>query len=72
MSRRSPIQPLRHENLVGLILGPCSLATGAGNDIGDRPVGLYQTMPFDTLFGTGLLLAHFIKPIRTLVGGIKR
>jgi POT family proton-dependent oligopeptide transporter len=65
--------------VVGVIMGVWFLATSVGNYIGGRLAGFYESMPLDTLFGyvgafavaAGLLLALFIKPLRTMMGGIK-
>ncbi len=75
----SAMTKLAPAQVVGLIMGVWFLATSVGNYIGGRLAGLYETMPLDTLFGAvgtfaigaGIVLALFIKPLRTMMGGIK-
>ena len=75
----SAMTKLAPAQVVGLIMGVWFLATSVGNYIGGRLAGFYETMPLDTLFGAvgafaiggGLFLALFIKPLRTMMGGIK-
>jgi POT family proton-dependent oligopeptide transporter len=75
----SAMTKLAPAKVVGVIMGVWFLATSVGNYIGGRLAGFYESMPLDTLFGyvgafavaAGLLLALFIKPLRTMMGGIK-
>lgn len=75
----SAMTKLAPAKVVGTIMGVWFLATSVGNYIGGRLAGLYESMPLDTLFGAvggfaigaGLLLALFIKPLRTMMGGVK-
>jgi len=75
----SAMTKLAPAQVVGLIMGVWFLATSVGNYIGGRLAGFYETMPLDTLFGAvgtfaigaGIVLALFIKPLRTMMGGIK-
>jgi POT family proton-dependent oligopeptide transporter len=75
----SAMTKLAPAKVVGVIMGVWFLAASVGNYIGGRLAGFYESMPLDTLFGyvgafaiaAGLLLALFIKPLRTMMGGIK-
>ncbi len=75
----SAMTKLAPAQVVGVIMGVWFLATSVGNYIGGRLAGFYESMPLDTLFGyvgafaigSGLLLALFIKPLRTMMGGVK-
>jgi POT family proton-dependent oligopeptide transporter len=75
----SAMTKLSPAKVVGVIMGVWFLATSVGNYIGGRLAGFYESMPLDTLFGyvgafaigAGLLLVLFIKPLRTMMGGVK-
>jgi len=75
----SAMTKLAPAKVVGVIMGVWFLAASVGNYIGGRLAGFYESMPLDALFGyvgafaigAGLLLVLFIKPLRTMMGGVK-
>jgi POT family proton-dependent oligopeptide transporter len=75
LSAMSKLAPVR---IGGLIMGVWFLATAAGNYIGGRIGGLYESFPLPALFGAvaafaiiaGLLLLLIAKPMRRLAGGV--
>jgi POT family proton-dependent oligopeptide transporter len=76
LSAMTKLAPAR---FMGLVMGIWFLASSVGNYIGGRLAGLYEAFGVPSLFaivaafsiGIGLLLAFMVKPIKTLMGGVK-
>ena len=74
LSAMTKLAPTR---VSGLIMGIWFLSISVGNYLGARVAALYEALPLLTLFGTvavfaiasGLVLAVFAKPIKSLIGG---
>jgi proton-dependent oligopeptide transporter, POT family len=76
LSTMTKLAPVR---IAGLVMGLWFLATSAGNYMGGRMSGLYESLALPRLFGAvglfaigaGVLLALMIRPINRWMGGVK-
>lgn len=76
LSAMTKLAPAR---VTGLMMGVWFVSISAGNYIGGRVAAVYDKFSTETLFyvvaafaiGAGLLLAVLVKPIRSLMGGVK-
>jgi POT family proton-dependent oligopeptide transporter len=75
----STVTKLAPERLVGSMMGVWFLSLSLGNFIGGRVAGLFEQFPLPQLFGavflttavSALLLALVVRPIRTLMSGVR-
>ncbi|MBX9601726.1 MAG: peptide MFS transporter [Bryobacteraceae bacterium] len=76
LSAMTKLAPAR---VTGLMMGVWFVSISAGNYIGGRVAAVYDQFSTETLFfmvaafaiGAGLVLALLVKPIRSLMGGVK-
>jgi len=75
----STVTKLAPERLVGSMMGVWFLASALGNFVGGRIAGLFETFPLPQLFGavflttgaSAIVLLFLVKPIRSLMGGVR-
>ena len=75
----SVVTKLAPTRVVGLMMGVWLLSTAVGNKLAGWTAGFFTTLPLPTLFGyvaavmlvTAALLGVLIKPIRSLMGGVR-